>query len=431
MATIISFTTMFNRLPIYTRPKEPAIGYPVLIESTNQTLSGLPSSQIVGFPEYLGGSSALRNPGESVFKGPPEKPILSLNAGSHQSFYEDDDLAPPPPLRINSLQYPSSPGPSSLNSSCTIKPDPNKQLNTPVNVPLRKPNITRKPAPSNLNSANSTHPSDTFVASGLGKAATMDFPPPSSSRGRGFGLGNVVKGKVAGRRRHDSCSGTESPTPIAAVKPPNFVSIDDWLDSREREGLHRRSNTISTAATQASSYKDPTKLHIRQSTFAPLTPPAGMSLNDSPALPPIPAQFIPTPRLDSVRAVSAPPPPHEIHPIHRPASVPKDKPQEPKDHLSQLEFEQDQLTVRRAALRREIYDLEQVLPPNPSTHNPVARREMQTRRDQLVQELADVEKEVHEMGMKLHRAWRRRDKKMGTEGPTHLWVSRVTGSGDE
>jgi hypothetical protein len=87
--------------------------------------------------------------------------------------------------------------------------------------------------------------------------------------------------------------------------------------------------------------------------------------------------------------------------------------------------------MRRAALRREIYDLEQVLPPNPSTHNPVARREMQARRDQLVQDLADVEKDLHEMGMKLHRAWRRRDKKMGTEGPTHLWVSRVTGSGDE
>ncbi|KAG0131166.1 hypothetical protein HOY82DRAFT_578794 [Tuber indicum] len=428
---------MFNRLPIYTRPKEPAIGYPVLIESTNQTLTGLPSSQIVGFPQYLGGSSALRNSNESAFKGPSEKPVLSLNAGSHQSLY-DDDLAPPPPLRINTLQYPSPPG--SSNSNRTVGPGSNKQLNIPnhtMNAPPRKLNITRKPAPSSFSGANpthSTHSSDTFIASGLDKAATIDFSSSSSHvqpRGRGFGLGNVVKGKVASRKRHDSDFGAESPIPIAAVKPPNFVSIDDWLDIREREGLHRRSNTVSTVATQVPRYNDPIKLHLRQSTFAPLAPPTEMSLNDSPAVPSIPTQYLPAPRSDSIRAVSAPLPLHEIHPIQRPASVPKDEPQEPKDHLSQLEFEQDQLTMRRAALRREIYDLEQVLPPNPSTHNPVARREMQARRDQLVQDLADVEKDLHEMGMKLHRAWRRRDKKMGTEGPTHLWVSRVTGSGDE
>ncbi|PWW73450.1 hypothetical protein C7212DRAFT_347281 [Tuber magnatum] len=299
MAMIISFTTMFNRLPIYTRPKEPAIGYPVLIESTNQTLTGLPSSQIVGFPEHLGGGSALRNSGESAFGGPPGRPASLLNAGSHQSFYEDDDLAPPPPLRINTLQYHSSPGPSCLNPDRTIKPGSCKQPNIPshpINAPLRKLNITRKPAPSNFNSANSTHSSDTFVASGLDEATTMDFSSSSSSRGRGFGLGNVVKGKVAGRRRHVSDSGAESPIPKAAVKPPNFISIDDWLDSREREGLHRRSNTISTVATQTSSYKDPIKLHIRQSTFAPLTPPTEMSLNNSPAVPSIPAQYLPTPQ---------------------------------------------------------------------------------------------------------------------------------------
>lgn len=40
MTMTSSFTNMFNRLPIYTRPKEPAIGYPVLTESTNTNLTG-------------------------------------------------------------------------------------------------------------------------------------------------------------------------------------------------------------------------------------------------------------------------------------------------------------------------------------------------------------------------------------------------------
>lgn len=40
MTVTSSFTTMFGRLPIYTRPKEPAIGYPILTESTNTYLTG-------------------------------------------------------------------------------------------------------------------------------------------------------------------------------------------------------------------------------------------------------------------------------------------------------------------------------------------------------------------------------------------------------
>lgn len=74
-----------------------------------------------------------------------------------------------------------------------------------------------------------------------------------------------------------------------------------------------------------------------------------------------------------------------------------------------------------------MWDLRQLLPPNPSTHNPIARGDMNRRVQELERELADVEKECHEVGMKLHRAWRRRDRKMGREGPTHLWVSRVSG----
>lgn len=44
----------------------------------------------------------------------------------------------------------------------------------------------------------------------------------------------------------------------------------------------------------------------------------------------------------------------------------------------------------------------------------------------LREEEAEIRREEHECGLKLHRAWKRRDKQAGYE-ETGLWVRRVTG----
>jgi len=46
--------------------------------------------------------------------------------------------------------------------------------------------------------------------------------------------------------------------------------------------------------------------------------------------------------------------------------------------------------------------------------------------ERLRVEEADVKREEHEIGLRLHRAWKRRDKEAVYE-PTGLWVRRVTG----
>lgn len=46
--------------------------------------------------------------------------------------------------------------------------------------------------------------------------------------------------------------------------------------------------------------------------------------------------------------------------------------------------------------------------------------------EQLRVEEADVRREEHDVGLRLHRAWKRRDKDAVYE-PTGLWVRRVTG----
>lgn len=74
MTMTISFATMFGRLPLYTRPKEPAIGFPVLTESTNHALTGLPSGQNIGYSENLSGGSSQRTLSASGGRGRPDVP---------------------------------------------------------------------------------------------------------------------------------------------------------------------------------------------------------------------------------------------------------------------------------------------------------------------------------------------------------------------
>lgn len=55
------------------------------------------------------------------------------------------------------------------------------------------------------------------------------------------------------------------------------------------------------------------------------------------------------------------------------------------------------------------------------------KREMEKMKiETLKTEEADVRREEHEIGLRLHRAWKRRDKEAVYE-PTGLWVRRVTG----
>lgn len=67
-----SLTTMFNRLPIYSRPKEPAIGHPVLTESSNARLSPDRGIRIVGLDGRPYRSGAF-----DTAKGLPQIPSVS------------------------------------------------------------------------------------------------------------------------------------------------------------------------------------------------------------------------------------------------------------------------------------------------------------------------------------------------------------------
>ncbi|KAI9786607.1 MAG: hypothetical protein M1839_006158 [Geoglossum umbratile] len=109
-------------------------------------------------------------------------------------------------------------------------------------------------------------------------------------------------------------------------------------------------------------------------------------------------------------------------------SLPQSPPEaQAGDLLTTLQAQLDDLHTRRSNLQKILRELSLLLPPNPSTHNVSARDEMKKRVDDHKMELAEIQKEEHEVGLRLHRAWRRRDKQNELGEPTGLWVRRVTG----
>jgi hypothetical protein len=134
------------------------------------------------------------------------------------------------------------------------------------------------------------------------------------------------------------------------------------------------------------------------------------------------------------KAVTRKPPPSHSPPSPTNISTARSKslPQSPPeaqsvDLITTLQAQLDDLHTRRSNLQKILRELSLLLPPNPSTHNISARGEMRKRVDDHKMELAEIQKEEHEVGLRLHRAWRRRDKENELGEPTGLWVRRVTG----
>lgn len=95
------------------------------------------------------------------------------------------------------------------------------------------------------------------------------------------------------------------------------------------------------------------------------------------------------------------------------------------DRVSLLQAKLDSLNRRRGNLATVIHELTHVVQPSSIAYDLASRQEIKKTVDGLNAESAAVAKEIHETGMKLHRAMKRRDEESMFE-PTGLWVRRVT-----
>ena len=110
----------------------------------------------------------------------------------------------------------------------------------------------------------------------------------------------------------------------------------------------------------------------------------------------------------------------------RQKSLPKSPPEKQAvSRVAGLQAKVDNLKRRKANLQTVIYELTHVVQPSSIAYDMATRQEIKRTVEGLNQELAEVQKDEHETGLKLHRAMKRDDEFAAYE-PTSIWVRRVT-----
>ena len=112
-----------------------------------------------------------------------------------------------------------------------------------------------------------------------------------------------------------------------------------------------------------------------------------------------------------------------------PPAPPETSAGEARDRVGLLNAQLQGLSNRKINISRSIKQMTELMP----TDNLMDSVEVRCKRDMeklkveaLKNELSEVQREEYELGLKLHRAYKRLDKDAQYE-PTTLWVRRVTG----
>ena len=86
----------------------------------------------------------------------------------------------------------------------------------------------------------------------------------------------------------------------------------------------------------------------------------------------------------------------------------------------------EDLRIRRSNVYRLLNDLNNAAPSNPLLTDFKRARLVEQRKREFEEELTDIKREEHEIGMKLHRAWKKREREDPNSMGSALWVRRVT-----
>ncbi|KAF3936124.1 hypothetical protein ABW19_dt0200210 [Dactylella cylindrospora] len=403
---VTTATTMFSRFPLrHSKQKEPTIGFPVLVDSSRQDV--------------------LLLSGENLEKTLPPLPPQHESSGFATLRY------------TTTPNFNSSPIAPSTNTPPTFHSIPRQNtssLNQTLgqakkNVFSRKPVNSAPPASLGAKSIDLLHAAqvrrgstpeelERQLASPSPEAVEpkSDIPPPAPEKAP---------------RLRDSI--------LPPMKPMDrsFLKSLDSDSEDEEDAVPKPDPTKSTASRlplpQVRSNYEPQPLRVKGVSSSSSGPGVKTTKRKSP-----PPSLSPTgaPMIDI---------PKPLTPILQEtgdeASVllslvseyesGNSSPQEPKGgeaYIALLERQRDQLIARQKRTMGMIRDIEQCLPPNPSTHNYTQRAQLKAELRNLQSEYDGLSRDLYEKGLMLHRAWKRRDADLGLEPPAVLWVRRVGGN---
>ena len=141
---------------------------------------------------------------------------------------------------------------------------------------------------------------------------------------------------------------------------------------------------------------------------------------------PVPPAGIPNSKVTARKPTSSELGTPKQMPEGKQKSLPRSPPEvEATSRIASLEAKLDNLRQRRSNLQTIIHELTNVVQPSSIAYDMASRQEIKRTVDGLKRELAEVVKDEHETGLKLHRALKRDDEFSAYE-PTSIWVRRVT-----
>lgn len=175
------------------------------------------------------------------------------------------------------------------------------------------------------------------------------------------------------------------------------------------------------------------------------SPPMTPEINSDSAVPPMPTppmsidspsilnrkRPVPPAGIPSVKATTRKPTPSqmdvsstsEMENDRHTKSLPKSPPEvDAVSRVASLQATLDNLRRRRSNLQTVIHELTNVVQPSSIAYDIASRQEIKKTVNGLSKELAEVVKEEHETGLKLHRAWKRSDE---NDFESVLWVRRI------
>lgn len=95
------------------------------------------------------------------------------------------------------------------------------------------------------------------------------------------------------------------------------------------------------------------------------------------------------------------------------------------DLVATLQAQLNDLYTQRNNVQRVIRDFLATQPQNPLVSDLKARREAERKLENLKDDLAEITRQEHDIGLRLHRAYKKRERADGAT-PTALWIRRVT-----
>ena len=178
-----------------------------------------------------------------------------------------------------------------------------------------------------------------------------------------------------------------TPTPV----PRSRYDMDAVMSSRKRA---MRSPTMPTDSSEGMS--TPTSvISPYHKAFSPMSSPRDNTSRDS------------SPSGDTFKAL--PPPPAALTAANL---------------IDSLQAQLDDLTRQRRNIQRVIHDFMATQPQNPLVSDFRSRKEAEKKLAMWRDELSAIEVIEHDVGLRLHRAWKRKECKEGAE-PSALWIRRV------